>query len=142
MKPTVVLDTNILLDIFYFADPSVSALNQALLAGELRAVMHPLIWEEFEEVLARKPFAQNPLEIEALRIHQTLFIWQEITAPPCGVRCIDPDDQLFVELSVQEAPCLLITKDTDLLRLSKRLQPFQVYILQRFPDQSQNPSRF
>jgi putative PIN family toxin of toxin-antitoxin system len=135
MKPSVVLDTNILLDLFYFSDPSVADLHQALFEGRIHAYTLEVIWEEFEEVLGRKPFHQSAKAIAQIREkNETLFIWQELGSSTCGIRCRDQDDQVFLELAVQNAPCLLITKDTDLLKLKKRLLPFQVQILQKFPN--------
>jgi putative PIN family toxin of toxin-antitoxin system len=133
MKPRVVLDTNILLDLFYFAEPSQKSLHEALIAKEIQAFTHRSIWEEFEEVLARKPFNQSLAQIATIKqTNAGLFEWCTLKNPPCGVKCIDPDDQIFVELSVELTPCYLITKDTDLLRLHKRLLQLGVTVAPNF----------
>jgi putative PIN family toxin of toxin-antitoxin system len=134
MKPNVVLDTNILLDLFYFKDKSVQNLHDCLKNQQIHAYTCEAIWGEFEEVLARKPFNQGLEEILRIRNeYQGLFSWQAPLKNTSRIKCCDPDDQIFVELSVELAPCLLITKDKDLLRLHKKLQQFQVRTLKQFP---------
>lgn len=134
MKPNVVLDTNILLDLFYFKDKSVQNLHDCLKNQQIHAYTCEAIWGELEEVLARKPFNQGPEEMLGLRNeYQDLFLWQAPQKNTSRIKCCDPDDQIFVELSVELAPCLLITKDKDLLRLHKKLQQFQVQTLKQFP---------
>ena len=77
MKPKVILDTNILLDLFYFKDESVEYLYKCLKNLEIDAYTCESIWEEFEEVLTRKPFLKSQDQINQLRIdHQDLFIWK------------------------------------------------------------------
>jgi len=47
----VVLDTNILLDLFVFADPRVQGLHRALEAGSLRWLSTAVMREELRRVL-------------------------------------------------------------------------------------------
>jgi predicted nucleic acid-binding protein len=134
MKPYVVLDTNILLDLFYFADQRVKRLEELLLNHEIQAVTNNLIWEELDEVLKRPPFNQSDEKVLQIRkTKENLFIWKDISASSCGVKCVDPDDQIFVELSVQIAPCFLITKDNHLLRMKKRLDKLGVQVMEQYP---------
>ena len=51
-NPTVVLDTNIVLDAFVFDDPATHTLQAALLAGSLRWLASPAMREELARVLA------------------------------------------------------------------------------------------
>ncbi len=135
MKPCVVLDTNILLDLFYFKDKRVQELMNCLQHHKIRAFTCSAIWEELEEVLARKPFHQNPEQIQMIReTNSSLFEWLTPESKRSGIKCSDPDDQIFIELAVTLAPCLLITKDNDLLKLRRRLELVQVRTLQEFPD--------
>ena len=133
MKPRVVLDTNILLDLFYFKDKSVLYLFECLKTEKVQGFTCELIWEEFAEVLARKPFNQTVEEINLIwSNYQHLFKWQAPQRNNSGIKCSDPDDQIFVELAVELAPCSLITKDKDLLILHKKLQKFQVQTLKQY----------
>ena len=129
MKPKVILDTNILLDLFYFKDESVEYLYKCLKNLEIDAYTCESIWEEFEEVLTRKPFLKSQDQINQLRIdHQDLFIWK---APKekAPYKCQDSDDQIFVDLSVEHAPCTIISKDNHLLKMSKKLSTLGVVTL-------------
>jgi putative PIN family toxin of toxin-antitoxin system len=133
MKPRIVLDTNILLDLFYFKDKSVVYLLECLKTEQVQGFTCELIWEEFTEVLARKPFNQSASEINLIRLsYQHLLTWQGPEKNNSGIKCSDPDDQMFVELAVELAPCCLITKDKDLLVLQKKLQKFQVQTLKQY----------
>jgi len=132
MKPRVVLDTNILLDLFYFKDKSVTYLFECLKTEQVQGFTCELIWEELEEVLARKPFNQTAVEINFRSNYQHLLAWQAPQRNNSGIKCSDPDDQIFVELAVELAPCYLITKDKDLLVLQKKLQKFQVQTLKNY----------
>jgi putative PIN family toxin of toxin-antitoxin system len=135
MKPSVVLDTNILLDLFYFKDKCVQELMNCLQHHEIRAYTCLAIWEELEEVLARKPFHQSPQQIQMIRdTNSSLFEWLTPEGKKSGIKCSDPDDQIFIELAFAVAPCLLITKDNDLLKLRKRLEIVQVRTLKEFPN--------
>jgi putative PIN family toxin of toxin-antitoxin system len=133
MKPRVVLDTNILLDLFYFKDKSVVYLLECLKTEQVQGFTCELIWEELVEVLARKPFNQTIEEINLIwSNYQHLLTWQAPQKNNSGIKCSDPDDQIFVELAVELAPCYLITKDKDLLVLQKKLQKFQVQTLKKY----------
>ena len=133
MKPRVVLDTNILLDLFYFKDNSVTYLYECLKTEQVQAFTCELIWEEFAEVLMRKPFNQSVEEIHGIRSsYQHVLTWQAPKENSSGIKCRDQDDQIFVELAVELAPCSIITKDKDLLVLQKKLQKFQVQTLKQY----------
>ena len=134
MKLRVVLDTNILLDLFYFQDIRVQALYASLKNQKIIAYTCEAIWQEFEDVLQRPTFDRSPAEIAILRAENAAYFeWYTPEKNSSGIKCIDPDDQIFIELSVEIAPCLLITKDKDLLRLKKRLEKVQVQTLKEFP---------
>ena len=54
--PLVVLDTNVVLDLWLFGDPRAAALRQALQAGRLAALVTAPLLAELADVLQR-PFA-------------------------------------------------------------------------------------
>jgi len=132
MKPKFILDTNILLDLFYFRDESVEYLLKCLKNQEIQAYTCTSIWEEFEEVLMRKPFSQSLEQIQDLKNqYKDLFCWKspERTAP---LKCKDRDDQIFIDLAVELAPSIIISKDNDLLRMKKKASTLKVEILQQY----------
>ena len=56
MKPVVVLDTNILLDVLVFDDSRAHPLRAALIAGSLDAVATQKTLAEFLDVIGRQQF--------------------------------------------------------------------------------------
>ncbi len=57
MKPIIVLDTNILLDILVFDDERAHPLRAALDAEQLEAVATDKTFAEFLDVIGRKQFS-------------------------------------------------------------------------------------
>lgn len=118
--PRVVLDTNVLLDLWVFNDPAVAALAAALGAGRLQPVRSPATDGELRAVLARPAFALAP-ERQAALLADWLAQAVPIDAPPvAGLRCRDPLDQKFVELAVAAGAGVLVTRDRALLALARR----------------------
>ena len=119
---TIVFDTNVLLDLFVFNDFRALHLKQALIDGKVRALATPSTLEEFADVIARPVFSLDGTLQEQLR-HQ----WQSlaqirddqslIKAP---WTCQDPDDQVFLDLAYTEKPCILISKDNEVLRFANQ----------------------
>jgi len=121
MKP-VVLDTNILLDIFVFDDEQAINLKQAIVNGTIPVVASQKTLFEFADVISRPLFKLDEVTQTAI-----LAQWQSIaqqyddsdlaTAP---WRCQDPDDQIFLDLAYQFRPAILISKDNALLHIASR----------------------
>ncbi|WP_397391046.1 putative toxin-antitoxin system toxin component, PIN family [Polynucleobacter sp.] len=121
MKP-VVLDTNILLDIFVFNDERAINLKQAIVDGSIPAVASQKTVLEFADVISRPLFKLDEVTQAAI-----LAQWQSIaelhddsslaTAP---WKCQDPDDQIFLDLAYQFRPAILISKDNALLHIASR----------------------
>ena len=116
------IDTNILLDLYVFRDPRGVVLNEEILSGRLRPVASQETNAEFLDVLARSKFGLSP------EIQQTVLAdWQrrstlrevsQIVRSPW--RCKDKDDQKFLDLAYSLRPCLLVSKDKQVLRFAKR----------------------
>jgi putative PIN family toxin of toxin-antitoxin system len=118
----VVLDTNILLDIFVFNDERAINLKQVIVDGSIAAVASQKTLLEFADVISRPLFKLDEATQAA-----TLNQWQSLaeqhddsnlaTAP---WKCQDPDDQIFLDLAYQLRPVVLISKDNALLRIASR----------------------
>ncbi len=120
----IVLDTNIVLDLFVFNDPATGALRQGLQSGQLRWIATPEMRAELERVLAYahivprlvfyKRSADDVLaEFDAqAQIHPV--------APRASAVCKDPDDQRFIDLAIAHRATLL-SKDKAVLCMKKRL---------------------
>ena len=121
MKP-VVLDTNILLDIFVFNDERAINLKQAIVDGTIQALASQKTLVEFADVISRPLFKLDEVTQAAI-----FDQWQSLarqhddsnlaTAP---WKCQDPDDQIFLDLAYQFRPAILISKDNALLQIASR----------------------
>lgn len=121
----VVLDTNIVLDLLVFRDPSTLALADALARGSLVWYATAAMREELQRVLTypalqgwlRKPDADDATQVLA-RFDQLSRVHVEVAG---GVpRCRDPDDQKFIDLALC-LRALLLSKDQAVLRLRRAL---------------------
>lgn len=118
-RPIVILDTNALLDWRVFKDPSAQPIVEAILAGQVRWAACPSMEQEWHQVWPRsylKAWTPDPM--------LTLTVFQHATfvaePPRCGLRCKDPDDQVFIDLAMHVRARWLFSKDAALLKLGKR----------------------
>lgn len=123
-----VLDTNVLLDLWLFDDPSVRPLRAAIEAGSLRAMRSRDCDAEFADVLAREPFGLD----DAARA-EMLTRWARCSEPiadvaPAPITCSDPDDQKFLDAAFSARADWLLTRDKALLRLTRRAAAAGVHI--------------
>jgi len=121
MKP-VVLDTNILLDIFVFNDERAIHLKQAILAGGIPIIASEKTFLELADVISRPLFKlDETIQISILAQWKSLAQQHDdaalVSAP---WQCQDPDDQIFLDLAYQLRPAILISKDNAVLRLASR----------------------
>ena len=136
----LVLDTNVVLDLLQFDDPTARPLLHALVAGRVRCAVTDATLDEWRRVLAYPEFALDAarqaalfacyvslslpaasLEVDAdlphkgTPIHYGLKpVWSRMP------RCSDPDDQKFLELAAASRAQGLVSKDRALLKLRRR----------------------
>jgi predicted nucleic acid-binding protein len=120
--PAVVLDTNIVLAWLLFADPALASLAQRIEAGALRWLACARMRDELADVLARSPFVERKTACEQVLAsfdRLTTRVAQDAThvASP-GLRCADPDDQVFADLALAHGARWLYTRDKALLSLA------------------------
>ena len=125
---TLVLDTNIILDLFVFNDPDLSSLKPALLAGletkQLNWIATSDMRIELERVLTypkitpRMAFYQVTAADVLSKFDQLATLVDP--APKAKWACKDPDDQRFIDLAVQHQATLL-SKDQAILCMAKRM---------------------
>jgi len=128
MKP-LVLDTNIVLDCFVFADEAARPVRAALETGSARWLATADMRSELERVLAYPKIAPR-LAYYGIEAADVLALFdrhaQLVEAPArASVRCSDPDDQKFVDLALAHGAALL-SKDAAVLALRKRLAALDV----------------
>ncbi len=140
--PILVLDANVWFDCYFFHDPGVLCLQQALAAGRWRAVRCAATDDELARVGARPGFA-DPHGRRWLggSLPEALARWQALancieTLRPAPWICRDPDDQKFLELAVSAPASLLLTKDKALLALARPARAAGLAILP--PGQAQS----
>lgn len=132
----LVLDTNVVLDVFVFRDPAAQALSEGLRAGRLRWLATAAMREELARVLAypklapRVAFHRGGPEpvLQDFDRHAALV---EVPAK-AELTCGDPDDQKFIDLAVAHR-CMLLSKDDEVLRMKKRLARLDVIAATQLP---------
>ena len=127
----IVLDTNIVLDLFVFEDAAVAPLRAALQARQVQWLATPAMREELARVLAYPQIAKSlshhgrdPAGVLAAFDAQARMV---APAPKAGVTCKDADDQKFIDLAVAHGAALL-SKDHAVLCMKKRLLALGVWV--------------
>jgi putative PIN family toxin of toxin-antitoxin system len=124
----LILDTNIILDLFVFNDPDLASLKPTLLAGlegkQLNWIATTDMRIELERVLTypkitpRMAFYQVTADDVLAKFDQLATLVEP--APKAKWICKDPDDQRFIDLAVQHQATLL-SKDQAVLCMAKRM---------------------
>lgn len=127
--PALVLDTNIVLDLFVFDDAAARQLKARLAQGHFRWLATQPMRDELERVLdyaqiaARRAFyGLSAGDVLAGFDRHARLVDVPGKAP---VSCRDPDDQKFIDLAVQHR-CLLLSKDGAVLSMKRRLERLEV----------------
>jgi predicted nucleic acid-binding protein len=122
VKPIIVLDTNILLDILVFDDERAHPLRAALDDNQLDAVATDKTFAEFLDVIGREQFSLN--KDQQHLIGEQWKKWARIVSDDelCQApwKCKDRDDQVFINLAYSLRPSALISKDKQVLKIAKR----------------------
>jgi putative PIN family toxin of toxin-antitoxin system len=131
MSSPVVIDTNIVLDIWVYQDPATPSLLQALKVGELRWLATPPMREELLRVLDYPHIAQrrgrDGVSAQDVLAHFDGLAQMQAVAPKAPYICKDEDDQKFIDLAVAHQ-AMLLSKDRQVLRLTNRLARLGVVV--------------
>lgn len=127
---SAVFDTNVLLDIFVFNDFRAIHLKQALLDGQVDALATPKTIEELTDVIGRALFSLEPSAQEQIvgQWRGLARVIDDTVLLKAPWQCEDPDDQVFLNLAYSVKPCLLISKDNEVLKLANRAATDNVLI--------------
>jgi putative PIN family toxin of toxin-antitoxin system len=119
MKPRLVLDTNVILDLLVFKDPSAEPIRLLLDAKLVDAVRSEASMLELIDVIQRPTFRLNQEEQSII-----LQAWESSTRllengaiEPAPFTCRDQDDQVFLDMAYSLRPALLLSKDLRVLEL-------------------------
>lgn len=125
----IVLDTNVCLDVLLFDDPRIATLAQALQSGQLIAMSNPATRAEWRRVLdypalrldpQRQPDLIDAFDALAVDVAASPAAAGSMKTDPPLPRCVDPDDQKFLELARDAGARWLLSRDRDLLVLAAR----------------------
>ena len=125
----IVLDTNIVLDVFVFNDAAAKPVKAALEAGELDWIATQPMRDELARVLAYPQIVPR-LDFYQLSASDVLAAFDRHVrlievAAKARLSCSDPDDQKFIDLAVAHQT-LLLSKDRHVLSMKKRLVAYGV----------------
>ena len=117
---TLVIDTNIWLDMLVFDDPRTRRLAglleeparaQALASEEMRA--------ELADVIARPQFGLDAARQATLLGRHDHLVLTAPVALDCRLPCSDPDDRKFLDLAIGRRTTWLLSRDRALLAARK-----------------------
>jgi putative PIN family toxin of toxin-antitoxin system len=120
----IILDTNIVLDLFVYSDPRYANIGAGLQDGNLAWHATRAMRDELAAVLgypqiARRLMLNQQSAGDVLAVMDAKVTWVAV-APKSPYTCKDKDDQMFIDLASQ-LQCLLISKDKAVLALRSRL---------------------
>ena len=128
--PRIVLDTNAVLDGWVFCDAGAQALVAAVESGSVRWVACTTMRNELARTLSYNSLAKwAPDRERMLTAFDQLAEMVPIPATLPGLRCSDPDDQVYLDLAVASGARWLLTHDRALLRLARRARALGLQIL-------------
>jgi len=135
MTQGLVIDTNIVLDIWVYQDPATPSLLNALEEGKLQWLATVPMREELLRVLDYPHIAQrrnrDGVSAEAVLVHFDRLAKIQAIAPKAPYICKDEDDQKFIDLAAAHQ-ALLLSKDKQVLSLTNRLARLGVVVRQKW----------
>ena len=132
----VVLDTNIVLDLWLYQDPATPALLKALENKSVQWLATPVMRDELERVLAyvhiTQRLALSQVTAEDILAHFDAHAQLMPIAAKAMFVCKDGDDQKFIDLAAQHKT-QLISKDKAVLTMRNRMARLGVAVGKVFP---------
>ena len=132
---TIVLDTNIVLDLWLYLDPVMPALLEALTSKRVDWVATQAMRDELERVLAYPHIVllmqKGGLVAEEVLAQFDRFAWVVPVADRAPYVCKDADDQKFIDLACAYS-CRLVSKDKAVLTMRNRLARVGVLVASQF----------
>lgn len=122
-RPLVVLDTNVVLALYWFRDQGLNRLTEALQTRHIEWVGTEAMRQELVHVLMRGQLAPNQVGLEdpVTAFDQLVRRVDHPGASSAWPRCTDRDDQKFVDLAISVSAAWLLTRDRAVLKLHRKL---------------------
>jgi putative PIN family toxin of toxin-antitoxin system len=135
MSLPLVIDTNVVLDLFVYEDPATVSLRAALEASSWNWLACAPMREELRRVLdyphiARRLAARSLPASDVMAAFDRRARLHDV-APKAPVTCTDADDQKFIDLAVAHR-AVLLSKDKAVLTMRKRLAALGVAVAPAF----------
>lgn len=131
--PRLVLDTNVVMDLFHFRAPPLAPLLTAIETGAVVCLADARTLAELARVTGYKQFclddAGRRTLFDTYRAHVALVTCPDNPMPLPLPKCRDPDDQMFLELAQAGKADILISRDNLVLKLARARQrpcPFAI----------------
>ena len=129
---SMVVDTNLVLDLLVFLDPGALALAAACGSPQWVWVGTTPMRDELARVLHYPAIAQRVAQagLVAAQVLQRYDaqVSPRDAAPRCKALCSDRDDQMFIDLAVEHG-ALLLSKDRKILKMRSRLASLGVHAM-------------
>lgn len=129
----VVLDTNFILDVYFFKNETAVRLFHQLEKAGARFYRTSATFDELKHVLDREEFSKGTASQEEILDSWTANSINFESPSPSALKCRDPLDQKFIDLADSVAPSYLISKDKDILRLRRKASKLRMKF--RRPDE-------
>ena len=125
MARSLVIDTNIVLDLWVFCDPATEPLRQDLQQARVCWIATQAMRDVLERVLTYPHLAARLArgERQATQVLDAFDALAQLqpVPPKVALTCKDPDDQKFIDLAVAHQSVLL-SKDNAVLCMAKRMR--------------------
>jgi len=130
----LVLDTNVVMDLFHFLAPPLARLRKAITEKQVICLANAHTLAELERVTGYPQFRLDDVGrdnlLQRYRDHLTVVPATpgDADLPPLP-KCRDPDDQIFLTLAQSAKADLLISRDNLVLKLARARQrpcPFAI----------------
>ena len=123
LLPSIILDTNVCLDLFVFEDRHCIELKEIIKKGIVKAVTRDDCKNEWLRVLTYSSLSLNEsIRQKCISEYNKVILCREFPQKNYSILpiCSDSDDQKFLELAYDAHAKFLVTKDKALLKLSKK----------------------
>ncbi len=136
--PGLILDANVALDLWVFADAACAVLKAAMGGVVVRCVASPLTRQELARVVKADLCAvwgTTPAQVLHAYDGACEFVADPAPQSVPLTRCTDPDDQPYIDLALAEGVQWLLTRDRAVLRVGRRLRRHGVQLIICTPQQ-------
>ena len=124
--PKIVLDTNVVLDIFVFFNPALQAVASALEQRQLQWIGTSHTMAELGHVLHHARLGGRQIDAEHVLTLAFALIRLIDVPEPLALnrwRCTDASDQKFIDLALSTGARWLLTRDRAVLKLARKVAP-------------------